>query len=60
MLNGLIYGLITAEILVWFGVDEIFIDALQPFFSDIKLTEDLFYFVLAVLGIISGLLQQIN
>lgn len=60
MLNGLLYGLLTAEILVWFGVDEIFINALQPFFPKILLTDDLFYFVLGMLGIIGGALEQIK
>jgi hypothetical protein len=42
MLEGIIYGLITAWILTWFDVDEIFIDALKMFLPSIPLNTNHF------------------
>lgn len=59
MLGGLIYGLIIAWILVQFEVDDICIRILQPFITQCQLTTDHFYFVLGVLGMIGGLVEDI-
>lgn len=44
MLDGIIYGLIVAWILAIFNVDSICINVLQPFFTNVKLTTDHYYF----------------
>ena len=36
IIDGLVYGLVSALILSIFGVDDIFIDSLQPFVHGIK------------------------
>lgn len=56
MLAGIIFGLIIAWFLTLFGVDDIFINALQPFFENIEFTTNHFYFVFGIVGCISGLI----
>lgn len=56
MIEGIIYGLIVAWFLTLFGIDNICINALQPFFTNVKLTTDLYYFVFGILGLITGLI----
>ncbi len=59
IIDGLVYGLISALILSIFEVDDIFINSLQPFVHDIKLTSDHFYLAFACLGAIGNILKEI-
>lgn len=52
---GLICGLVLAFILTMFGVNKIFINELQPLFSNVTLTTGHFYIVMAVVGFIAGI-----
>ena len=56
MLNGLVYGLLVGWILTCFDVDKIAIDVLQPF-TDVTLTQSHYYFVLGIIGLISGVIS---
>jgi hypothetical protein len=60
MLEGIIYGLITAWILTWFDVDEIFIDALKMFLPSIPLNTNHFYVVCAIIGCANGLISNLK
>lgn len=60
LLSGLVEGLIVAWILVQFDVDKICIEVLQPFVNQCKLTTNHFYFVLELIGFISGYIYQIH
>lgn len=57
MLNGLVSGLLLGWILGEFGIDKIAIEVLQPF-VEITLTQSHFYFIMGVLGLISGILKR--
>ena len=59
IIDGLVYGLVSALILSIFGVDDIFIDSLQPFVHDIELTSDHFYLAFACLGAIGTILKEL-
>lgn len=59
IIDGLVYGLVSAFILSIFGVDDIFIDSLQPFVHGIKLTSDHFYLAFACLGAIGAILKEL-
>ena len=56
MLSGLVDGLLVGWILTYFDVDEIAIDVLQPF-TDVTLTQSHYYFVLGIIGLISGVIS---
>lgn len=58
IIDGLVYGLVSALILSIFRVDDIFIDSLQPFVHDIELTSDHFYLAFACLGAIGAILKE--
>lgn len=58
IIDGLVYGLVSALILSIFGVDDFFIDSLQPFAHGIKLTSDHFYLAFACLGAIGNILKE--
>jgi len=60
LLSGLVEGLIVAWILVQFNVDKICIEVLQPFVNQCELTTNHFYFVLGLIGFISGCIYQIH
>lgn len=60
MLDGIIYGLIVAWILTIFNVDNICINVLQPFFTNVKLTTDHYYFAFGVFGLIAGIMSHSN
>ena len=60
MLDGIIYGLIVAWILAIFNVDNICINVLQPFFTNVKLTTDHYYFAFGVFGLIAGIMSHSN
>lgn len=60
MLEGIIYGLITAWILTWFDVDEIFIDVLKTFLPNISLNTNHFYVVFAIIGCANGLISNLK
>lgn len=60
MLGGILEGLIVAWILVQFGVDKICIEVLQPFINQCKLTTSHFYFVLGLIGFLSGCIYEIH
>ena len=60
MLEGVIYGLIIAWILTWFKVDRIFIDALKTFLPNMQLGTEHFYLTCAILGCISGLINDLR
>ena len=53
-MEHLMEALITAWILTWFNVDEIFIDVLQPL-TKVEITTSHFYFVFGCIGIIYGI-----
>ena len=55
----LIESLITAWILTWFNVEEIFIDVVQPL-TKVEITTSHFYFVFACIGIIYGLINGVK
>lgn len=54
MIEGIIYGLIGAWFLSLFGVDNIFVEALQPFVS-FTLTTSHYYFVFGFVGMVYGI-----
>ena len=58
IIDGLVYGLVSALILSIFKVDDIFIDSLQPFVHGIELTSDHFYLAFACLGAIGNILKE--
>lgn len=58
MLAGLLEGIITAWLLVQFGIDGICIEILQPFIKQ-ELTTRHFYFVLGLTGLLVGCIRQI-
>ena len=60
MLGGIISGLIVAWILTIFNVDSICINVLQPFFTNVKLTTDYYYFAFGVFGLIAGIVSHNN
>ena len=60
MLEGIIYGLITAWILTWFDVDEIFIDVLKKFLTNISLNTNHFYVVCEIIGCANGLISNLK
>lgn len=59
-MEGIVYGLVVAWFLALFGVDDICINTLQPFFTSIKLTTDHYYFVFGILGLITELIPIIK
>lgn len=59
MLEGIVYGLIIAWILVQFEIDKICIDVLQPFIN-CRLTTNHFYFVLGFIGLVSGFINEVK
>lgn len=58
MIEGLIEGLVAAWILDFFGIDEAFIEVLQPFVKEVQLTAMHYYFVFAVIGLLSGIFNN--
>lgn len=54
MIEGIIYGLIGAWLLSLLGVDNIFVEALQPFVN-FTLTTSHYYFVFGFVGMIYGI-----
>ena len=57
MIEGMIYGLIGAWFLSLFGVDNIFVEALQPFVN-FTLTTSHYYFVFGFVGMISEIISN--
>lgn len=57
MIDGLLTGLVLAWILSFFGVDEIFVGAIQPFID--KITTVHYYFLFAVLGAICRAIEKV-
>ena len=55
-MEHLMEALITAWILTWFNVDEIFIDVVQPI-TEVEITTSHFYFVFACIGVLYGLIK---
>lgn len=59
MIEGIIYGLIGAWFLSLFGVDNIFIEALQPFVK-FTLTTSHYYFVFGFVGMVYGIVYYLR
>lgn len=57
MLEGLVSGIALAWILSLFGVDAMFIEVFQPYYST-ALTSAHFYVLFALVGIIGGAIQS--
>ena len=60
MLDGIVDGLIVAWILTIFNVDSICINVLQPFFINVKLTTNHYYFAFGAIGLIAGIMSHSN
>lgn len=59
MIEGIIYGLIGAWFLSLFGVDNIFVEALQPFVI-FTLTTSHYYFVFGFVGMVYGIVYYLR
>ena len=59
MIEGIIYGLIGAWFLSLFGVDNIFVEALQPF-ENFTLTTSHYYFVFGFVGMVYGIVYYLR
>ena len=59
MIEGIIYGLIGAWFLSLFGVDNIFVEALQPFVN-FTLTTSHYYFVFGFVGMVYGIVYYLR
>ena len=59
MIEGIIYGLIGAWFLSLFGVDNIFVEALQPFIN-FTLTTSHYYFVFGFVGMVYGIVYYLR
>nr|DAF45073.1 MAG TPA: hypothetical protein [Siphoviridae sp. ctCIv11] len=59
MIEGIIYGLIGAWFLSLFGVDTIFVEALQPFVN-FTLTTSHYYFVFGFVGMVYGIVYYLR
>ena len=59
LIDGIIYGLLSAWVLSLFDADDICINVLQPFIHGITLTSDHYYFVFGLVGGISGLIYDV-
>lgn len=57
MLSGFIEGLIIAWILSLFKVDDILINALQPF-TQVRLNTSMYYMAFAMMGVIGSLFES--
>lgn len=57
MINGIIYGLVCGWFLSLFGVDNIFVEALQSFVN-FTLTTNHYYFVLGFIGMTSEIISN--
>lgn len=60
MLSDIISGLIVAWFLSLWNVDYVCIKLLQPFFKNITLTTDHYYFAFGVFGLIAGIVSGSN
>lgn len=58
MLRGFIVGLIIAWILSFFGVNTIILEAIQPFFTQVVLTDSHYYIAFGIAGLINGLFYR--
>nr|DAW42772.1 MAG TPA: hypothetical protein [Caudoviricetes sp.] len=59
MIEGIIYGLIGAWFLSLFRVDNIFVEALQPFVN-FTLTTSHYYFVFGFVGMVYGIVYYLR
>lgn len=59
MIEGIIYGLIGAWFLSLFGVDNIFVETLQPFVN-FTLTTSNYYFVFGFVGMVYGIVYYLR
>ena len=59
MIEGIIYGLIGAWFLSLFGVDNIFVEALQPFVY-FTLTTSHYYFIFGFVGMVYGIVYYLR
>lgn len=59
MIEGIIYGLIGTWFLSLFGVDTIFVEALQPFVN-FTLTTSHYYFVFGFVGMVYGIVYYLR
>ena len=58
MLNGFIYGLITAWILSWFGVDNIIITSTKEILK-LTISESTYYVAAGLIGLVAALVDNI-
>ena len=59
MIEGIIYGLIGAWFLSLFGVDNIFVEELQPFVN-FTLTTSHYYFIFGFVGMVYGIVYYLR
>ncbi|MDZ5254179.1 hypothetical protein [Clostridium sp. LIBA-8841] len=57
MLGGLLWGLLIAWILSIFNFDRMFINAVYELFG-LRISSDVYYVVLALLGLICGIINK--
>lgn len=57
MLSGLLWGLLIAWILSIFNFDHMFINAVYEIFG-LRISSDVYYVVLALLGLICGIINK--
>ena len=59
LIEGIIYGLIGAWFLSLFGIDNIFVEALQPFVN-FTVTTSHYYFIFGFVGMIYGIVYYLR
>lgn len=55
MLEGLVSGLLVAAILSCFGIDQMFVEVIQPLIAEMEITASHFYAFIALIGMVGGI-----